>query len=112
MGGSKFFIKDLLTHKFSPSQANQWCTRGIELLASQKIEKCSVSIELAEKSLQEIQQFTNSASDFCLSTPRDFRNMFEDSTTVETKALVSQVGNQLCNIISVKNPEYKAGRSY
>jgi hypothetical protein len=60
-------------------------------LASQKIEKCSGSSELAEKSLHEIQQFIESASDFCLSSPRDFRNMFEDSTTVETKALVSQV---------------------
>jgi hypothetical protein len=79
------------------SQANQWCTRGIELLASQKIEKCSVSMELAEKSLQQIQQFIDSASDFCLATPRDFRNMFQDSTTVETKALVSQV----CYITSI-----------
>jgi hypothetical protein len=84
------YVSIIITSLFS-FQANKWCTRGIELLASQKIEKCSGSSELAEKSLHEIQQFIESASDFCLSSPRDFRNMFEDSTTVETKALVSQV---------------------
>lgn len=73
-------------------QANKWCAKGVELLASQRIEKCSVSAEYAEQSLQEIQQFIASASEFCVSTsPREFRNVFEDSTTPETKALVSQV---------------------
>lgn len=77
------------------SQANKWCAKGVELLASQRIEKCSVSAEHAEQSLQEIQQFITSANDFCVSSPREFRNVFQDSTTPETKALVTQVSRVL-----------------
>ncbi|XP_037904772.1 guanine nucleotide exchange factor DBS isoform X5 [Hermetia illucens] len=72
-------------------KANKWCAKGIELLASQRIEKCSVSGEIAEQSLQEIQQFISSASEFKLSSPREFKNVFQESTTPETKALVTQV---------------------
>lgn len=72
-------------------QANQWCANGVELLASQRIEKCSVSAELAEQSLHEIQAFIASASDFKLSSPSEFKKIFLESTTPETKALVSQV---------------------
>lgn len=68
-----------------------WCARGIELLASQRIEKCSSSAEIAEQSLAEIQQFLASASEFRVSSPREFRNVFQESTTPETKALVTQV---------------------
>lgn len=73
-------------------QANSWCARGIELLASQRIEKCSISPEHAEESLQEIQQFVLSASEFCVtSSPSELRDVFQESATPETKALVSQV---------------------
>ncbi|XP_017865480.1 PREDICTED: guanine nucleotide exchange factor DBS isoform X3 [Drosophila arizonae] len=72
-------------------KANQWCANGVELLASQRIEKCSVSADLAEQSLHEIQAFIASASDFKLSSPSEFKKIFLDSTTPETKALVSQV---------------------
>ncbi|SPP75963.1 guanine nucleotide exchange factor DBS isoform X2 [Drosophila guanche] len=72
-------------------KANQWCANGVELLASQRIEKCSVSAELAEQSLHEIQAFIASASNFKLSSPSEFKKIFLDSTTPETKALVSQV---------------------
>lgn len=74
------------------SQANSWCARGIELLASQRIEKCSISLEYAEESLKELQQFVLSASEFCVtSSPRELRDVFQESATPETKALVSQV---------------------
>jgi len=63
----------------------------VELLASQRIEKCSVSADLAEQSLHEIQAFIESASDFKLSSPSEFKKIFLESTTPETKALVSQV---------------------
>lgn len=77
------------------SQANSWCARGIELLASQRIEKCSMSPEYAEESLQEIQKFVLSANEFCLtSSPREFRDVFQESTTPETKAFVTQVSEQ------------------
>ncbi|XP_058066484.1 guanine nucleotide exchange factor DBS isoform X1 [Anopheles bellator] len=72
-------------------KANQWCARGIELLATQRIEKCSVSAELAEQSLQEIQNYLASAAEFKLSSPKEFKNEILESTTLETKALVSQV---------------------
>ncbi|BFG03120.1 guanine nucleotide exchange factor DBS [Drosophila madeirensis] len=72
-------------------KANQWCANGVKLLASQRIEKCSVSAELAEQSLHEIQAFIASASNFKLSSPSEFKKIFLDSTTPETKALVSQV---------------------
>lgn len=73
------------------TKANIWCARGIELLASQRIEKCSVSVDIAEQSLQEIQEFLASAAEFRVSSPREFRNVFEESQTPETKALVTQV---------------------
>lgn len=72
-------------------KANKWCTKGIDLLASQQIEKCSQSTELAEQFLTEIQEFVSSAEEFKLDSPREFRNMFQDSITPETKALVTQV---------------------
>lgn len=72
-------------------KANRWCTRGIDLLASQHIEKCSTSPELAEQSLLEIQQYVASAEEFKLSSPKEFRSLFQDSITSETKALVTQV---------------------
>ncbi|KAM7344260.1 guanine nucleotide exchange factor DBS isoform 6-T10 [Cochliomyia hominivorax] len=72
-------------------KANEWCANGVELLTSQRIEKCSSSPELAEQSLQEIQAFIASASDFKLSSPSEFKKIFLESTTPETKALVSQV---------------------
>ncbi|XP_065368625.1 guanine nucleotide exchange factor DBS isoform X3 [Calliphora vicina] len=72
-------------------KANEWCANGVELLTSQRIEKCSSSHELAEQSLQEIQAFIASASDFKLSSPSEFKKIFLESTTPETKALVSQV---------------------
>lgn len=77
-------------------QANSWCARGIELLASQRIEKCSQSLEYAEESLQELQQFVLSASEFCItSSPSELRDVFQESATPETKALVSQVSTKL-----------------
>jgi DNA polymerase I-like protein with 3'-5' exonuclease and polymerase domains len=72
-------------------QANRWCARGVDLLASQHIEKCSTSPELAEQSLVEIQQYVASAEEFKLSSPKEFRSLFQDSITPETKALVTQV---------------------
>lgn len=76
---------------FNRLQANKWCARGIELLATQRIEKCSGSAEIAEQSLQEIQEYLATAAEFKLSSPKEFKNNIQESTTLETKALVSQV---------------------
>lgn len=80
-------------------QANRWCTRGIDLLASQHIEKCSNFPELAEQSLMEIQQYVSSAEEFKLSSPKEFRSLFQDSITPETKALVTQVSETMCFLV-------------
>ncbi|XP_015596435.1 guanine nucleotide exchange factor DBS isoform X2 [Cephus cinctus] len=61
-------------------KANTWCTRGIELLASQN------STTPADQALQELQQLIEAAEEF-----HHPRCIFQDSITPETKALVTQV---------------------
>ena len=68
-------------------------------MASQHIEKCSSSPELAEQSLMEIQQYVASAEEFKLSSPKEFRSLFQDSITPETKALVTQVSKAVCILL-------------
>ncbi|XP_070135126.1 guanine nucleotide exchange factor DBS isoform X8 [Drosophila bipectinata] len=67
-------------------KANEWCANGVELLASQRIEKCSDSTDL-----DKLQDFITSASEFKLSSPSEFKKIILESTTPETKALVYQV---------------------
>jgi hypothetical protein len=66
--------------------ANEWCSKGIDLLASQRIENVSLPPETAELKLQEIIAFVESAENFQLSSLRDF----EESTSLES-VIVSQV---------------------
>ena len=66
--------------------ANEWCSKGIDLLASQRIENVSVPPETAELKLHEIIAFVESAEEFQLSSLRDF----EESTSLES-VIVSQV---------------------
>jgi len=70
--------------------ANEWCAKGIDLLASQRIENVSVPPETAEVKLHEIVAFVESAEDFQLTSLKDFKNFFEESTSLET-IIVSQV---------------------
>ncbi|XP_055387523.1 guanine nucleotide exchange factor DBS-like isoform X2 [Condylostylus longicornis] len=79
-------------------KANKWCQRGVELIASQHMEKCSLSADLAEQYLQEIQTFVSSSDEFQLSSPKEFKNVFVESTTQETKALVTQVLERLNDV--------------
>lgn len=66
--------------------ANEWCAKGIDLLASQRIENVSVPPEIAEIKLREIIEFVESAENFQLSSLRDF----EESASLES-IIVSQV---------------------
>lgn len=69
--------------------ANEWCAKGIDLLASQRIENVSVPPETAEIKLQEIIKFVESAEDFQLSSLRDFE---ESSSLLNLESIiVSQV---------------------
>lgn len=56
----------------------------MELLTSQHIEKCSSSLELAEQSLHEIQDFKQSKAN-------EFQSCLQESSTLESKPLVKQV---------------------
>lgn len=71
-------------------KANRWCSQGVDLLASQQLEKCS-SPEFAAQALADIEQFLASATEF--RDPKEFRNMFQDIVTPETKSLINQVSN-------------------
>lgn len=59
-------------------------------------------MEVAEQSLQEILTFIASAAEFRVSSPREFRNVFEESQTPETKALVTQVSGNIVSLVLVK----------
>lgn len=75
---------------FAILQANKWCTEGVELLASQQIERCQAP-EFAEEALRELDEFLASSEYSRLGTTRELRTMFEDVITPETKGLVQQV---------------------
>ncbi|XP_017778682.1 PREDICTED: guanine nucleotide exchange factor DBS isoform X2 [Nicrophorus vespilloides] len=79
-------------------KANQWCAKCIDLLASQGIEKCTSSVELAERSLNELQEYLASADEFNLSTAKNFEQIFQESCTLETKALVTQVLQRIYDV--------------
>ncbi|KOX71191.1 Guanine nucleotide exchange factor DBS [Melipona quadrifasciata] len=61
-------------------KANTWCTRGIELLASQN------NTTPPDQALQELQELIEAAEEF-----HHPRCIFQDSVMPETKALISQV---------------------
>ncbi|XP_071514247.1 guanine nucleotide exchange factor DBS-like isoform X2 [Panulirus ornatus] len=71
-------------------RANKWCTEGVELLASQQIERCQAP-EFAEEALRELEEFMASSDHSRLGTSRELKTMFEDVITPETKGLVHQV---------------------
>lgn len=58
----------------------------MDLLASQQLEKCS---ELAAQSLADIERFLASDAEF--RDPKEFRRLFQDVVTPETKSLINQV---------------------
>jgi hypothetical protein len=76
-------------------KANRWCSQGVDLLASQQLEKCS-SPEFAAQALADIEDLFTSASEF--RDPKQFRNMFQDIITPETKSLINQVYSHLYTI--------------
>lgn len=73
-------------------QANKWCTRGVNLLAGQQIEKYS-SPTFAQAALHEIEYFLESSNEFCLNDPKEIHSLFKGVITPESRALVQQVQN-------------------
>ncbi|XP_070213209.1 guanine nucleotide exchange factor DBS-like isoform X2 [Littorina saxatilis] len=81
-------------------RANRWCTRGVDLLASQPLEQCQ-TVRGAEGSLREIETYLKSSRDLKLSNPREFRNIFEEIMTPESRATVQQVLQRMEDIQSM-----------
>ncbi len=73
---------------FFLNQANRWCAEGVDLLASQQLEKCS-SPEFALRALTDIEDFLASAKEY--RDPNQVRALFQDVLTPETKSLIHQV---------------------
>lgn len=71
-------------------KANEWCAKGIDFLASQRIENASLSPDIAEQKLKDIQSFVESAEDFEISSLKDLKNCQEENTSLET-IILSQV---------------------
>ncbi|KAK4316259.1 hypothetical protein Pmani_012567 [Petrolisthes manimaculis] len=71
-------------------KANKWCTEGVELLASQQIERCQAP-EFAVEALRELDEFLASSDHGRLGSSRELKTIFEDVITPETKGLVHQV---------------------
>ncbi|XP_066267991.1 guanine nucleotide exchange factor DBS-like isoform X4 [Branchiostoma lanceolatum] len=71
-------------------KANRWCTQGVDLLASQPIDKCQTQ-EGAESALKECQDFLKTYDDLRLHDPKEFHVKFEEMLTAESKASIQLV---------------------
>ncbi|ESO98747.1 hypothetical protein LOTGIDRAFT_76710, partial [Lottia gigantea] len=65
-------------------KANKWCSRGVDLLASQPLENCQTP-HGAELALRDIETYLSSTKELKLNNPREFRQLFEDMMTPETR---------------------------
>ena len=63
-------------------QANRWCTKGVDLLASQAIEKCSTEAG-AQAALTEIDALMESANEMSLEDPKEFHRKYNKVITAE-----------------------------
>lgn len=72
-------------------KANEWCAKGIDLLASQRIENTSMPPEMAELKLQEILKFIDSAEAFELASLKELKSCQEESNTSLETIILSQV---------------------
>ena len=71
-------------------QANDWCTEGVELLASQQLERCQTT-EFAVAAVRKLDTFTSGAPHKDLPMPLDLFAGQEDVISPETKGLLQQV---------------------
>lgn len=73
-------------------KANEWCAKGMDLLASQRLENTPLALspEIAEQKLNEILKFVESAENFELSSLKDLKSCQEENTSLET-IILSQV---------------------
>ena len=65
-------------------QANQWCSKGIDLMASQRVDQNSPQ-EAVLTALREIETFMNSEDELNLSNPTQVKVAFDEVITPELK---------------------------
>lgn len=97
-------------------KANEWCAKGIDLLASQRIDNNSIPPEIAELKLQEIMKFIDSAEDFELTSLKELKSCQEENNTSLETIILSQVRqtsfvNFCCFILNIFIFLYYAGAS-
>uniref|UniRef100_A0A2C9KF52 Guanine nucleotide exchange factor DBS n=1 Tax=Biomphalaria glabrata TaxID=6526 RepID=A0A2C9KF52_BIOGL len=71
-------------------RANKWCSNGVDLLASQQIDKFQTA-QGAQSALQEIEKFLKTSRELKLSNPKEFRLLFDSLMTADTRGTVQQV---------------------
>lgn len=71
-------------------KANKWCSTGVDMLANQQIEGCNTP-ESATKAVQDIDAFVVMAKDLKLNNPKEFRQLFENVITPDTRTTVQKV---------------------
>ena len=71
-------------------QASRWCTRGVDLLASQQIEQCNTEYG-AQIALRDIEEFLEMGQELRLSDPREFRATFDKILSPEMNVRLSRI---------------------
>lgn len=83
-------------------KANKWSTKGVDLLASQAIDKCSTESG-AKCALNEIDSFIATAESLQFGTPKEFRQNYDDVITNDMMAVVHQVLERLEDVRAMCN---------
>ncbi|KAF5296920.1 hypothetical protein FQA39_LY12277 [Lamprigera yunnana] len=89
-------------------RGNKWCMKGVELLRLQQMEQFSHSVDLAEKALEEIQEFLLLGVDFKFNNLKEFKTLFQDNITPETKVLVTQVIEKIDELMNTCDKRIQA----
>ncbi|GFN98118.1 guanine nucleotide exchange factor dbs [Plakobranchus ocellatus] len=71
-------------------RANKWCSSGVDMLANQPVDRLQTA-QGAQKALQDIEAYLNTAKELKLSNPKEFRQLFESMMTAETRANVQHI---------------------
>ncbi|XP_064638483.1 guanine nucleotide exchange factor DBS-like isoform X2 [Lineus longissimus] len=71
-------------------KASKWCTKGVDLLATQQIEKCQTQ-DGAGAAVSDIEAFLITARELNLSNPKEFRKKFDIILTPESRNTVQNV---------------------
>lgn len=65
-------------------QASQWCNHATQLLVTFSLDQCN-TLETAQEALQQVEAFLATGEDLKLTNPREFRQMFDNMITPDTR---------------------------